>query len=113
MPPSFRILALSALLTGGVAMLSGAARAAEIVDEPLPVAKSETRSKHADRWRGKYHRYHGWHAPSELIAGVRGATPLTVPFFGFGWYPGPAYYYGPRPVVHYRGSVDPAIAVKY
>ena len=43
------------------------------------------------------HRHYPWHAPSELIAGVRGASPLTVPFHGFGWYPGPVHYYGPPP----------------
>ncbi len=47
-----------------------------------------------------HHHHHAkyWRAPISggLVAGIRGATPLTVPFFAHGWYPGPAYYYGWR-----------------
>jgi hypothetical protein len=117
MSTSLRILAVSALLTANVAMFSGAARAADIVGEPLPIAKAVPRATQPVYWRGRGWgrggpRY-GWRAPSELIAGVRGASPLTVPFYGSGWYPGPAHYYGPPPLAYYRGGGDPVISVRY
>jgi hypothetical protein len=61
------------------------------------------------------HRHH-WiyrHPPvrQALVAGVRGATPLTVPFYARGWYPGPTYYYGwRRPVC--CGAARAAISVR-
>ena len=48
------------------------------------------------------------HAGCELVEGVRGATPLTVPFFGSGWYPGPAHY---GPCWRYRSGA--VISVRY
>jgi hypothetical protein len=33
-------------------------------------------------------------SPCAFVEGVRGATPLTVPFFAGGWSPGPTYYVG-------------------
>ena len=35
-----------------------------------------------------------WHGRGAFVEGVRGGSPLTVPFYGLGWYPGPAQ--GPR-----------------
>jgi hypothetical protein len=109
MSTSLRILAVSALLTANLAMFTGPAGAASL-DEPLPIAKAVPIATKPVYWRGRGWgwggRRYGWRAPSELIAGVRGASPLTVPFYGSGWYPGPAYYYGPRPVVYYRGGGD-------
>jgi hypothetical protein len=107
MSTSVRILAVSAFLTANAVMSTGAARAADIVGEPLPIAKAMPSATQPVYWRGKGWgwggRRYGWRAPSELIAGVRGASPLTVPFYGSGWYPGPAYYYGPRPAVAAEG----------
>lgn len=48
------------------------------------------------------------HASCGFVEGVRGATPLTVPFFGSGWYPGPAHY---GPCWRYRRAA--VISVKY
>jgi hypothetical protein len=107
MSTSLRILAVSALLTANMAMFT-AAKAAD-TGEPLPIAKAvQTKSVY---WNGS--RHYVWRAPSELIAGVRGASPLTVPFYGSAWYPGPAYYYGPRPVLCCRGGGDAVISVRY
>jgi hypothetical protein len=70
-----------------------------------------------DRGHQAYHRAHyGYsfvHAPSELIAGVRGGSPLTVPFFGYGWLPGPVYYYQASPGACCFSANEPAISVKY
>jgi hypothetical protein len=44
-----------------------------------------------------HHWAHHWrhrHYSQALVAGVRGASPLTVPFFAKGWLPGTIYYYG-------------------
>ena len=73
-----RIRAFSLSLAAVIATSTGSAEAA---DYRPSIARA-----------GSYLR----HSPSQPIAGVRGATPLTVPFFGYGWYPGPAYYYGPK-----------------
>jgi hypothetical protein len=89
MSTSFRNLAAAALLTTNVPTF--AAKAAEIFETPPPIAKALPRAT--------YRYYYGWDAPSQLIEGVRGGSPLTVPFYGYGWYPGPAYYYGPPPGV--------------
>jgi hypothetical protein len=94
MSTSFRILALSTLLAANVAIF----------------ANSSTAAERGRDWR---YRYYSWHAPSVLISGVRGASPLTVPFFGYGWYPGPAYYYGPPPGLCCRAAPDTIISVKY
>jgi hypothetical protein len=88
MSTSFRNLAAAALLTTNVPTF--AAKAAEIFETPPPIAKALPQATY---------RYYGWDAPSQLIEGVRGGSPLTVPFYGYGWYPGPAYYYGPPPGV--------------
>jgi hypothetical protein len=113
---SLRILAMSALLTASVAMFTGPVGAASL-DEPLPIAKTVPRATHPVHWRGRHWRWgaqrYGWRAPSELIAGVRGAGPLTVPFYGSGWYPGPVYYYGPRHVLCCRGGGNAVVSVKY
>jgi hypothetical protein len=41
-----------------------------------------------------WHRHPWRHWHEALVEGVRGASPLTVPFYASGWYPGPTYYYG-------------------
>jgi hypothetical protein len=107
MSTSLRILAVSVLLAANVAMFTGSAGAASL-DEPLPIAKAATQP-----WRSGGGWPYRWRAPSELIAGVRGGSPLTVPFYGSGWYPGPAHYYGPRHVLCCRGGGDAAISVRY
>ena len=70
-----------------------------------------------DRSHRVYHRAHYGasfvYAPSELIAGVRGATPLTVPFFGGRWLPGPVHYYETSPWLCCYGTNEPSISVKY
>src|SRR5258705_12881554 len=97
MSTSLRILAVTALLIANVAIFSGPAGAAD-TGEPLPIAKAVPSATQPVGWGWGGRRYR-WRAPSELIAGVRGGSPLTIPFYGSGWYPGPAYYYGPRPVL--------------
>jgi hypothetical protein len=111
---SLRILAVSALLTANVAMFTGPAGAASL-DEPFPIAKAVPSASQRVYSRGRdwSGRRYGWHAPGELIAGVRGGSPLTVPFYGWGWYPGPAYYYSPRPLLCCRGGGDVMISVRY
>src|ERR1700759_5393968 len=86
MSASFRVIAL---LASGLATIAMPASAAEFGgDGPAPY-----RPPHPPRhWRSEY-----WalHAPNEFVAGVRGASPLTVPFYGHGWSPGPVFYYPP------------------
>jgi hypothetical protein len=114
MSTSLRILTVAALLIANAAMFTGPAGAASL-DEPLPIAKAVPSTTQAGYWRGRGWRgpRYGWHAPGELIAGVRGASPLTVPFYGLGWYPGPAFYYAPRPVLCCHGAGNTVISVKY
>lgn len=61
-----------------------------------------------------YHHHHWrqWRAPGrcEFVEGVRGATPLTVPFFAYGWTPGPTYLVGWR---NCHAAAEPAISVNY
>lgn len=77
---TLRTLSTAAFL---IAVLPAATWAADLAVEPHASALP----------RAVPHRcYH-----SALVAGVRGATPLTVPFVGRGWYPGPVHYYGPPP----------------
>jgi hypothetical protein len=104
MSTSLRNLAAAALLATNLSTFAGAARAAEIIEAPPPIAKAVPHAIHR--------RHYGWgaRAPSELIQGVRGGSPVTVPFFGYGWYPGPAYYYGPWPV---RAAGHAVISVRY
>lgn len=45
------------------------------------------------------------------VAGMRGATPLTVPFYAHGWYPGPAYYHDRRQ--HSCCAPGSVISVRY
>jgi hypothetical protein len=116
MSTSLRILAVSALLTANMALFTGPAGAASL-DAPLPIAKAvHSPTHHVYRrgrdWRWADRRY-GWRAPGELIAGVRGGGPLTVPFYGAGWYPGPVHYYSPRPVLCCRVGGDAVVSVRY
>ncbi|MDE2330201.1 MAG: hypothetical protein KGK16_05410 [Bradyrhizobium sp.] len=60
-----------------------------------------------------HHRYGFVYAPDELIAGVRGASPLTVPFFGDGWFPGPVHYYEASPGLCCYSASEPSISVMY
>ena len=105
MSTSLRNLAAAALLTTGVFAFAGPARAAEIFETPPPIAKAVPHATH------QY--YYGWGVPRQLIAGVRGGSPLTVPFYGYGWYPGPARYYGPSPGVCCRAAGHAVISVRY
>jgi hypothetical protein len=99
---SIRILVVSALLAANAIIYAAPARAAS-----LDVATSAPGASHSAYWRG---RHYVLRAPDELIRGVRGSL-LGVPFFGFGWYPGPARYYGPRHSI--CCAADAAISVKY
>ncbi|MGY4508929.1 hypothetical protein ACVIN2_002383 [Bradyrhizobium sp. USDA 3650] len=63
-------------------------------------------STSAEAAKGHRHPY----APSGFVAGVRGGNPLSVPFFGRGWYPGTVHYYGPPDGWCCRAAV---ISVKY
>ena len=88
-----RILALSVSLTAILAMSTGSTDAADWAAQPLSVTEA---GPGTPRWRARpFRSVEPRYARCELVEGVRGATPLTVPFFGSGWYPGPAYYYGP------------------
>jgi hypothetical protein len=101
MSTALRNLAAAALLTTNMSAFAGAAKAAEITEAPPPA-------------RYAIHRHHySWRVHSQLIEGVRGGTPLTVPFFGRGWYPGPAYYFGPPPGPCCRAAAEAVISVKY
>src|SRR5258705_2166072 len=102
MSTSLRILAVTALLIANVAIFSGPAGAAD-TGEPLPIAKAVPSATQPVGWGWGGRRYR-WRAPSELIAGVRGGSPLTVPFYGSGWDSRPPFYHGSRPVVWCRGG---------
>lgn len=85
-----RTLLLATLVTAIHAVSTVALQAADLNGEPRIASVALHR-----------HRVTHWHLPvrGQLVAGVRGATPLTVPFYSSGWYPGPTYYYGwQRPV---------------
>ena len=105
MSTSLRILASAALLATNLSPFAGAARAAEIIEAPPRITKAVSHATH------RYYYRRG--APSELIQGVRGASPLTVPFYGYGWYPGPAHYYGPPPGLCCRAAGHAVISVMY
>jgi hypothetical protein len=99
MSASLRTLSATAFLIAGSTMLTTGAQAADLVAEPhariLPRA--------------------AWHhcCHSGLVAGVRGASPLTVPFVGHNWYPGPVHYYGPPPGYFCCDRAEAAISVRY
>jgi hypothetical protein len=98
---SLRVIAVLALLPGATTAFASRASAADYS---------------IDRGHHVYHRMHGspWslYAPIGLVEGVRGATPLTVPFFAGGWLPGPTYYY-PTPGFCCFSADEPAVSVKY
>jgi len=105
MPAKLRTLSMTAFLIAGLTPLTVTAQAADLAAEPhgrvLPRAVSAV------------HRHHCCWVDSGLVAGVRGASPLTVPFFGYGWYPGPVHYYGPPPGWDCCERADAAISVRY
>ncbi len=108
MPARLRTLSTTAFLIAGLTMLTAAAKAADLAAEP------RARTASAVHWRG--HDWRGYRcclAHSALVAGVRGASPLTVPFVGHNWYPGPVHYYGPPPGWDCCGREDAAISVRY
>lgn len=103
MPTTLHALSRAAILIVGLAVLASAARAADWGGEP-----------HAVHRKGRDWRWLHYHwAPSQLVAGVRGASPLTVPFVGYNWYPGPVYYYGPPPGSYCCAREDSTISVRY
>src|SRR4051812_23511142 len=102
MSTALRIFAVAALLTTNASTFG---YAAEISEALLPVAKAVPHARHR-------HHY-GWDVHSQLIEGVRGGSPLTVPFFGRGWYPGPAHYYGPPPGPCCHAAAEAVISVRY
>lgn len=60
-----------------------------------------------------YHHRH-WHGSGRcaLVQGVRGGTPLSVPFFADGWGPGPVYEVGWQHCTCYTAA-GPAISAMY
>lgn len=108
MSSRFRTLSTTALLIAGLTMLAAAAKAADLAAQP------HARAASAAHWQGHGWRWHrcGW-TRSALVAGIRGASPLTVPFVGHNWYPGPVYYYGPPPGCDCCERQDAAISVRY
>jgi hypothetical protein len=102
-----RNLAVAALLTISAPTFAGAASAAEIIEVPPPIANAMQKGTH------RHYYDYGWRPRSQLIEGVRGASPLTVPFYGYGWYPGPTYYYGPPPGACCGAARHAVISVRY
>lgn len=104
MSAKLRALSTTTFLIAGLTMLTAAAKAADLVAEPhAGVSPRATSAVH--RWNRCC-----W-AHGQFVAGVRGASPLTVPFFGHGWYPGPVYYRSPPP--YCCEGEDAAISVRY
>jgi len=103
MSAKLRTLSTTALLIAGLTVLAAATKAADLAVEPHARVLPRT------DWR--WHRCCWTH--SGLVAGIRGATPLSVPFFGRGWYPGPVHYYGPPPGRDCCEREDAAISVRY
>jgi hypothetical protein len=101
-----RILVLSVSFAAILATSTGSMEAADWAVQPVSTAKADPGEP---RWSARPLRSVGArHARCELVEGVRGASPLTVPFFGSGWYPGPAHY---GPCRRYRA--DAVISVRY
>jgi hypothetical protein len=98
---SLRVIAVLALLPGATITFASTASAADYS---------------IDGGHRAYHRVHGryWYPyPSiGLVAGVRGGTPLTVPFFAGGWLPGPTYYV-PSPGFCCLSANEPVVSVRY
>jgi len=46
------------------------------------------------RVRAVSYQHHYWRSRCAFVQGVRGGTPLSVPFFAGGWSPGPTYEVG-------------------
>ena len=106
MSTAFRIVALPLSLIAILATSMSSAGATDVAVEPRSIAAADPG---APRWSARHLRsVELRRARCELVEGVRGATPLTVPFFGSGWYPGPAHY-GPC----WRDRGDAVISVRY
>src|ERR1700744_3631679 len=101
MSASLRTLPLLAALVAEMAVLMPASRAAD-----LSVERHVNRVSERSWYRHRCGR-------SALVAGVRGASPLTVPFVGYNWYPGPVHYYGPPPGSCCCEREQAAISVRY
>ena len=85
-----RILACSVSLTALLFIPSSSIKAA---DQAVPRGSMVGVELSKPRWDARPPRLVGpRRARCEFVEGIRGATPLTVPFFGSGWYPGPAHY---------------------
>ena len=100
---TMQTLLLATLGIANVAVSTLAVQAADLEREPRIAIAALHRH---DRMR--------WHSPvpGDLVAGVRGGNPMTVPFYGFGWYPGTRYYYGwQRPIC--CAGADAVISVRY
>ena len=95
MSTSLKVLTILALLATSMAQFPGAARAAPI-GEPLATTKAIPSVIEPVYWRG---RGWGWGAPvaGGLIAGALIGGALAAPYYAPGYYPGPAYHYGPPP----------------
>jgi hypothetical protein len=105
MSATLRSLGWSVSLAAMLAMSTNSIEAADRTIPPVSMAEADMG---AHRWTARPSRSAGIrHASCQFVEGIRGATPLTVPFFGSGWYPGPAHY-GPC----WRHS-DAVISVKY
>jgi hypothetical protein len=104
MSTSLRNLAAAAFLATNLCTFVSAASSAEIIEAPPQIAKAV---RHATN-----RHFCGWGA-SQLIQGIRGGNPLTAPFYGYGWYPGPAYYFGPPPGMCGRAARHAVISVRY
>lgn len=59
-----------------------------------PAADLDVGSRIVSHRSSTSHHWRHRHASAALVAGVRGASPLTVPFSAGGWLPGTTYYYG-------------------
>ena len=88
------------LATAAMAFSATIAQAADLAVEPGMVRSAA------------YHHAH-WHpGRCAFVQGVRGGTPLSVPFFANGWVPGPAYEVGWRHCTC-CGAAAPVVSAMY
>lgn len=74
------------LATATVALSAVTVHAADLQGGPWAVRAASYHHRHWAQWRPP--------GRCALVAGVRGGTPLSVPFFAGGWSPGPTYLVG-------------------